>query len=389
MSDTTTQEATMDAVINLLPLQEAVTQIYMLANIPVMKWGMDGEGKSEYDRALCRAWNWGCGVLIGSQCDPTDIGGMPVIQTDGGHFIRVPHRIFREAMEHGERGVPYLIVYDEANAAPTLVQAAEQNTLTAREAGDVKLPDTTRFALSANPSNIGVGTTPYKPPMLTRMAHVDWALDIDTWATGMLGDWPTPRNVTAPKGWEKNILGQRAIAVAFIKANRGLFRQEPREAETDRPRATPRCWTNLCRALAMAESLGANDDVMNLLVRGIVGIGAARSFNEFRVLRNLVDIEDAFKNPKTCTLPPMDRPDIQWIFFNSVAAEVVQRKTLKDWKAGWEILLRYEECGAGKDMIVNGAHAIATLASEIKGAGKNIPKGILELLPMLKALATL
>ena len=40
-------------------------------------------------------------------------------------------------------------------------------------------------------------------------------------------------------------------------------------------------------------------------------------------------------------------------------------------------------------MIVNGAHAIAGLTSEIKGAGKNIPKGILELLPMLKALATL
>ena len=342
----------------MTPTEQAF-QIALQANIPVILWGLDGQGKSSYISAVCEALDWGSGTLIGSTCDPTDVGGLPVI-VDGQHMRRIPHRIFAEACEAAQEDRPYVVFLDEMNGSPPAVLSSMLNLLTAYEAGDTKLPDSARFVAAANPPHIAVNASDFQPPTCTRMVHLDWVLAEDTWDAGMLGDWPVPAIKRLPESWENGIPQARALVVAFRKRFPECFHVEPTQQYLNKPRSTPRTLDYLARLVAAAESANAKGDVLRLLANGIVGEGVGGDFSP----------EEALKKAATLEIPE-ERGDLCYLLFCSVAAHVVQNPSVQNWQAAWQLIGRTENTAA----IAHAALAAQTLASLLRqDRGKKLRK---------------
>lgn len=365
----------------MIPTQEQMLQVCLRANQNVHLWGNDGEGKSEYFKALIRGFGWGLGTQILSMSDPVDIKGIPVMVD--GKLVFMPGRIYREACEYGERGVPYVIFSDEKNTAAPSTRAACLNAETGREVADTKLPDATRFASAANPPEVAVNGSDMQPPEATRTTHVDWELDFNTWGEGMLNGFASPAVIPCPDEWEDGVPGMRAFVVSYLQKDSSAYREEPGAQFLNKPRGNPRTWTNLARLLACGEAMAVSEDTLLGLAQGTVGKGAAGGLWEYWMLRDLVDIDEALSSPDTVVLP--ERADVRYLLATSLAAEVCRRGSLDAWNASWIILDRAVQ-GGWKSIAALGARTIAREVGSIPKAAKNIPPVAKEFMPMLRAI---
>lgn len=348
----------------MTPTEQAF-QMALHANIPVILWGSDGEGKSSFARATAESLGWGFATLIGSTMDPTDVGGLPIITGDTNNpgFAKIPHRIFKEACEYGEKGIPYLIMLDEMNCSPQAVLSTMLNLLTAREAGDTRLPSTVRFAAAANPPEIAVGAVDFQPPTCSRMIHLEYQLSEETWDTGMISGWAPVPPVSMPEDWEDARLGQaRALLVAFRKRFPACFRTIPTAEHLNKPRSVPRTLSYLARVTACWEASGTNSDVLRLLAKGLVGPGVGGDFLNFYKTRELIPSPvEILASPMTVEIPE-ERGDLCYLMFCSVAAHVLQFPTVENWKAAWALIGRTE----GTRAIAHSALAARTLAGLLR-----------------------
>ena len=365
-----------------VPTQEAMVQVCLRANQNVHLWGNDGEGKSEWLKALVvGGFRWGLGIQILSMSDPVDIKGIPVMKD--GELVFMPGRIYREACEYGDKGIPFVIFSDEKNTAAPSTRAACLNAETAREVADTKLPDGTRFMSAANPPEVAVNGTDEQPPECTRKTHVDWSLDFGTWAEGMLNDFAPPTVLPCPDDWEDRIPAMRAFIVGYLQKDNSAFREEPGPKFLNKPRAVPRSWTNLANLFACGESMGVSDDVLLHLAQGTVGKGASKNLWEYWMLRDLVDIDEALSSPDTIQLP--ERADVRYLFATSLAAEVCRRGSLDAWNSSWILLDRAVQDG-WKSIAALSARTIAREVGNIPKAAKNIPTVAQDFMPMLRAI---
>src|SRR5690349_16090546 len=122
------------------------------ARVPVLFWGSPGVGKSAAIQAWAAARKLRCWTVIASLRDPSDFGGLPVVDAqrplavDGRKVPSVgfaPPRFAVEAARHG--GVIFL---DELTTAPPAVQAALLRAVLDCAFGDLQL-DPARVTLVA------------------------------------------------------------------------------------------------------------------------------------------------------------------------------------------------------------------------------------------------
>ena len=346
------------------------------ANIPCILWGPDGEGKTSAILAMAKARGWHSFFLVGSNLDPTDIGGLPAIINGGVSRLPVALAI-REAKRLGDLGEHVIIFLDEGNTAAPAVQATILTLSQEGLAGDVQLSRKyVHYLMAANPHEIAVNASDFQPPTCTRFVHVDWLLDFDVWKTGMTsGDW-------AP-------IAQAAIVVGFLDRRRGAFRQEPTREFVNKPRATPRTWTNLACLLDVAVKSNAPRDVIHMLACGTVGDGLGTEFMGFWEMRERIPLpEEVLAQADSIVFP--DRGDLSYLLFCSVAGYVTENPTLSNWKAAWKLIGRTEDT-EHFDKAALCAQILAKLLSNPEGKHlrKAVPKEAQVFIGMFRELGAL
>src|ERR1017187_1286671 len=117
-----------------LPVIEAL----IAADVPVLLWGPPGVGKTAALLSLAKRANAHVEVLIGSTCDPIDVGGY-LVPDASGVVCSSPPPWARRLSEALADNCPAWLMLDELSCAPPSVHAALLRVVHERRVGELDL----------------------------------------------------------------------------------------------------------------------------------------------------------------------------------------------------------------------------------------------------------
>jgi hypothetical protein len=354
-----------DSVLEALSLSVA-------ARIPVLLWGPPGTGKSSAVAAMCQTLDIPHEVVIASIREPSDFGGLPVIDGDDVRFA--PPRWARRLAEAGT-GVLFL---DEISTAPPAVQAALLRVVLERVVGDLALPENIAIVAAANPPDQAADGWDLSAPLANRFCHLDWQTDPAAVAAGLVAGFRSPDVPVLPDGWETQVPLTAALVGGFLGVRRSLVIAPPTErALAGRAWPSPRTWEMVSRLLAAAQAVDASMEAQRNLVIGSVGDGAGLEFLTWLEELDLPDPESALRNPDDVEFP--DRGDRLYAALSALAGAVAANPTPERWIAGWKVLER-----AARNAPDVGAMAARVLA-QVRPKGMSAPPEAAIFVPIMKA----
>lgn len=225
-----------------------------------------------------------------SQCDPSDLRGIPVWEKEKNATQWLPPSTF-------PRKGYGIILFDELNLAPPLVQASAYQFILDRKLGEYVVPPGYSVIGAGNRLEDRANVFEMAAPLSNRMGHVQ--LDppgVEDWTT-----WAAKHDID-PR------------VVGYVNAFQGsLFKFDSRMKE--KAFATPRSWefvSDLIKDIK-TEDLAS----LKLYVGTLIGEGEATAFIGFLKLRHqLRPIKEYFEKAKTIPLP--EKTDLQWALVTSV-----------------------------------------------------------------------
>lgn len=341
-------------------LDTAVTVIDAAAraHVPVLLWSDPGMGKSSVVRALAAADGVPVETVIGSQREPVDIAGWPVVTDGAVQTLALPD--WAKTLIDANGG--YLLL-DEISTCSASVQAAMLTVALERMVGRTKLPDTVRIVAAANPPDRSAGGVDLTPPMANRFLHIDFEPTAEEWLTGMRAAFatlPASRAVAAD-----DLRGAEEVGAvcAFIEARPELLHKYP-DTDEAAGRAWPsrRSWEAMARVLAHVR----RDDTAAIaaVALGLVGDGAGSEFLEWRASMDLPAVADVIADPSIVGWATA-RPDQVWAVLSGVVAWASGKGTKDAWLTAWGPLVEAATHGAPD---VAGAAARALSVSMPPGA---------------------
>jgi DNA polymerase III delta prime subunit len=249
----------------------ALTATWQLKR-PLLLWGPPGVGKSSVVRQAAHELGVEFRDLRGSQLDPVDLRGVPFVK-DGRAEWATPAFF--------PRGGEGILLLDEIDKAPSMVQAAFLQLVLDRSVGEYTLPEGWWVVAAANRVEDRAGSGRLISPLLNRFCHLDVEPSLPEWQQWALG------------------AGIRPEVRAFLNFKTNLlFAFEP--ALNERAFPTPRSW----EAVSDLYGLFPPEDLLHDLVSGAVGRGPAAEFLGFvQVWGSLPDIDQLLKNPQQHPIP--------------------------------------------------------------------------------------
>ena len=221
---------------------------------PAFLWGAPGIGKSDIVESLCNEMG---GFLIDlrlSQCDQTDLRGVPYFNKDSG-LMEWAHPVDLPTEEMADRYPIVFLFLDELNSAPPSVQGAAYQLILNRRVGTYTLPD--NVVLIAAGNREGDRGVAYKmpTPLANRFVHFELRVDFDSWS-----QWAAEKRI-------------HADVVGYMEANKGdLCDFDPKS--NSKSFATPRSWTFASELL----DDDCDSTTMADLMIGTIGEGLALKF---------------------------------------------------------------------------------------------------------------
>ena len=293
----------------------------------VLIWGDPGVGKTSTITAVCKSLTRPLEVVIGSICEPTDIGGLPVRTPRGVEFV-APGWAVRVKAHPGS-----VVLFDELTTVPHDVQAAMLSVILERRVGSLHLPENTTFVGAANPPASG-GTRGLTPALANRFCHLNWPLDAAAWSLGLEHGFPAPSLPELSADWLDTLPLWAGHVAAFIRRRPDLLMAAP---TVDRSRAwpSPRSWTMAARLAATGTHARVGEEVAHLLISGCVGQGPALEFASWLRTVDLTDPREALDDPFGVDLP--HAADRCHALLDAVTGFVEQSMDEKDWRSAWEL----------------------------------------------------
>lgn len=353
--------------------QIAVLSIATQAGIPAVLWGEPGIGKSAQIEQMAAKLNRHLETVIASLREPADFNGLPLIDAGKTHMAAPS---WAEKLAQISNGILFL---DEISTAPPAVQAALLRVVLDRVAGDIQLPENTSIIAAANSAECAAGGWELSPPMANRFLHLEWAVDRDSWHSWMSGGNTFSNISILPDDWKNGIQAAKSLISSFIKTRPSLLHAMPAD-DDQRGQAwpSPRTWDMSAKALAAAESIQADEDIMMYLLSGLVGQAPALEFLAWKRELDLPNPEDLLRNPESLKLTP--RSDRNFAILNAVTSAVLSNNTAARWTAGFKVLAE-----AVKQEAADLAAATARTLAQNKPNGATIPVNELKALtPILK-----
>lgn len=307
--------------------------------VPVILWGEPGLGKTAVVRALAVADQVPMETVIGSQREPVDIAGWPVVVDGSVQTLALPDWV-KVLLDSGGG---YLFL-DELTTCSQSVQAAMLTVIQERVVGRTKLPDAVRIVAAANPADCGAGGVDLAAPTANRFLHVAFEPTVQEWLTGMRSGFrvlPASRAVAADELRAAEELG---AVCAFIEARPALLQDRPATDEAaGRAYPTRRTWHSLARVLA---HLRADDTAAVVAATlGLVGEGAGSEFVQWRVSLDLPAVADVLADPSVMDWSGA-RPDQVWAVLSGVVAWSGAKGTKDAWMQAWGPVVAAAVAGA-------------------------------------------
>jgi len=207
-----------------------------------------------------------------SQMDPTDIKGLPKINTNFSSWI-CPQ--FVRAMSYVESNG--LLFFDELNLAPQSVQGACYQIILDRCVGEVALSKGTRVFAAGNRLNDKASIYERSAPLKDRFRNVE--LDPPS-ASSWIDEFATK------KGIDNRI-------ISFLSWKPEAIFQDYTKSNLGDNFCTPRSWEKVSRDIEGENVMG---DVFDYTA-SIIGSGIAQEFIAFLKYSQEIDLDDVFKNP--------------------------------------------------------------------------------------------
>lgn len=331
------------------------------ANVPVLLWGLPGQGKTAVLESHGAAWGFHVETVVGSIREASDFLGLPL---DVGGEVHYAPLAWARRLADAERGLLFL---DELTTAAPSVQRAMLRILQEREVGELRLPETVSIVAAANPPSVAVDGWDLPAPISNRMIHLDWHLDTDEWLSGVITDFahsePVGIDAMLGEASDADIARVRGAVTAFLRTRPDFTDKLPTDpALAGKGWASRRSWTNVMKVLA---HLGPHDeDAALLVVKGGVGEGAAIEFLNWLATADLHDPQDVLADPSIVDWAN-ERPDRLFALIQSVTALTLMRGDKDTWRRGMAVMTY---CAEGKrpDVAMPGAKAL--LSCMPKGA---------------------
>jgi len=255
---------------------------------PLMIWGPPGVGKSTAVRRACGEAGIGFLDIRLSQREAVDLRGLPVPRGD-----RVEWLLSSEwPRDPASRGV---ILFDEINAADRGVQVAAYELVLDRRLGDLyRIPEGWYVCAAGNRADDDAAALAMPSALANRFCHVEVGADAASWL-----EW------AVAEGLHPDVVGfLRSHPAALLCMDGDLERGWP----------SPRSWARVSAELRLLEASGADpeelDRIARIVVRGLVGAGAAVEFLSFRrSTRALPDVVGMLRGDVPISIP--DRADLR------------------------------------------------------------------------------
>jgi hypothetical protein len=356
---------------------DPVSQVRMCVEcgVPALVWGPPGVGKTAAITAMAQQMGRHLEVVIGSVREPADFLGLPVV---GGGDVRYAPPAWARRLAEAERGLLFL---DEISTAPPAVQAALLRVVLERVVGELELPPSVAIVAAANPPDMAADGWDLSAPLANRFAHIEWAVDAQSWCREFPGYWGCPPDVRGlpEPAWAR----ARGLVAGFLHARPGLLLQVP-ESAAERGRAwpSPRTWDMASRLMAALMSRGSSDlaEAALLAVPPVVGEGAGLEFAAWVREQDLPDPEAVLARPDDHPLP--ERGDALYAVLCSVAA--VAQDAEERWLRAWRVMGRVAS-GGGADV----AAAAARMLAAARRDGWATPREAAKFVPLLRAAGAL
>jgi MoxR-like ATPase len=126
-----------------------------------------GLGKTRYINSIADAAGRFMTLVIGSQCDQTDFGGIPYVDKDGKMRRSIPWFI-QDILDQDR---PAVILYDEVSNTPRSVAGSMLNGIQTGRFGAGQVPEGTWQPMAMNPVDTATDGTPLTPAFSNRAYH--------------------------------------------------------------------------------------------------------------------------------------------------------------------------------------------------------------------------
>ena len=294
---------------NVKEMISAVRLAYEAGREPVMLRGAPGIGKSAGMLEACRqlaellklkggVWQWGDAIADGltikdyfgfvdvrlSQCDPVDVGGLPVADHETGSQSRLspawfPHKGRVDLPDYG------IVALEEIVSAPQSVQAAAYQLTLDRRINDRVMKPGWGMVLTGNRMTDGGVVFKMPTPLANRVTHLDIESHFDSWR-----EWALDSDVDLS-------------VVAFISFRPDLlntFDDHVTKKLKGDAFATERTWEKASKYCLT----GAPDAALLPLLAGCLSEGVATEFYGFRkVWHSMPNIDQILIDPKGAPVP--------------------------------------------------------------------------------------
>ena len=262
----------------------AALKSLVAARQPAFIWGSPGVGKSSIIGQLARSLNLALRDIRALLLDPVDLRGLPYV-ADGRSKWATP-----EFLPIDGSGI---LLLDELNAAPAMVQTAFYQLVLDRRLGDYVLPDGWVIIAAGNQDADRAHTTRMPTPLRNRFVHLDFEVDAQEWS-----EWAIGADI-------------RPEVVAFIRFRPQLLSAFDRDANAF---PSPRSWEFVSRILDSSPDASLEHEMF----AGTVGPAGATEFSGFlRMFRELPNIDAILLNPTGESVP--DSPAAQYAVASALA----------------------------------------------------------------------
>lgn len=316
-------------------------QLAFSANVPCIWEDMPGVGKTKGLEAYLDEQNCTYVELIASIREPSDFGGMPLLNAHEGTYRLAPPSWVNTLLEACKQGRRTAVFVDELTTAAPAVQAAVLRLFEDRVCGEVELPKDCFMLAACNPPDVAANGYELSPPLANRFMHITPTFQAREFVMDFPTYWGKPPVISLID--EKKWMKARGELASFLHTRPAKVLDFPKE-DSKRSKAwpSPRTWDKASRILAVANNI---DDALN----GIAGcVGQGVSLEVAQYLRNLdlPDPEDLLKDPSKFDMKKYKgRGDQTFAVLSSVHAAITFKNDAKRYQAAWKIIGTVADAG--------------------------------------------
>jgi len=293
--------------INISQASDAVMDVLKVKLVPFVT-SSPGLGKSSLAAQIADQNNLQLVDIRLSQCDPSDLAGLPFVQEDNAGHKRatyLPINIWPlegDTLPEGKDG--WLILLDEFNSAPLSVQAAAYKLVLDRQVGMYPLHPRALLMAAGNLSTDKAIVNRTSTAMQSRLIHFTLEVDKESWMV-----WADANGIDHRI---KSFINFKPAALHRFDAN-----------HTEDTYPAPRTWEFLSRIIKHYPTLTANKLPV---IAGCIGEGMAREFYSYsQIYTKIPNISNILKDPENVSFD--DTPSTHHALVGMVASYMTPENT--------------------------------------------------------------